>query len=467
MAASGHKLPENFLTGKVFQSRASILPIICLSSTGSERGHCAGVQSPFAKSPQNVEQGTSMSQQRPTQFSTARRAACFIQVARIVVCAMFVAGCALPEKFDQAKCRIPPNWPHDMPPPANYGFFQTLWHPWPGAEAVPGFTLNRRKSKEEEKEAEQPTGETLPEPTPEAAPGEGFEPGMNVFEEPPAERAPEEPAEEAPRETKPTEPDTTPLEQPLPDALEPPPEEAPSGEPKMPEEGLEPAAEPTPEQGAFDFDSLPDEGPEGALIPDDVETAGRRSPTPGLLMPENELRRGGEEGMKQIESVRRPAPVRGASATERVGTKQFRSSSQNKGSRRATGDAALDGPRLFRAESTDGSGATVASRGSNNTGGWLSARKPGLDASAPQKPVTSTADTTESTFQGNSATWRSKPAASEGNSPTVAKSSAEGRSDGWQRRTSRVEYPAVQTGHTEPAAQIRRPRGGCGVLRHS
>jgi hypothetical protein len=394
------------------------------------------------------------------QFAIAHRAVCFARVAWLIVCALFLAGCAsLPEKMEQAKCRIPPHWPHDMPPPANYGFFQTLWHPWPGAEAVPGFTLNRRKKEEKEQEAEQPAGEELPEPTLEAPTGEGMQPGAEIFETPPERALEEMPSEETPRETRPNEPETAPPERLPSDALEPPAEQPPMDAPEMPEAGAEPLAEPTPEQGAFDFDSLPGEEPTGALVPDGMETAGRRSAIPNLLMPENELRHSGQDSTNETETVRRPAPVRGASATERLPARPFRSSSQNKKPGQATGDAALDGPQRLNTQSIEAAKATTASRGSNRPASqWVSARKSGLERSQPQEQTISTAGTLPAVSKPEAG--QSKSGVGEASAAGMTKSSAAAgsRADGWQRRTSRTEYPGVQTGHAEPTSQAGAPQ---------
>jgi hypothetical protein len=90
-----------------------------------------------------------MRQQGPTRLSEQRATGRIGATAVMVVCVTGLAGCQLAEKFDYAKCTIPPNHPHEVVAPTSFGYFATMWRPWPGAEAGPGYTMSRKKPEEE------------------------------------------------------------------------------------------------------------------------------------------------------------------------------------------------------------------------------------------------------------------------------------------------------------------------------
>ena len=257
-----------------------------------------------------------MSQHGTTNLPTPRASGYLGLTASLVVCAIGLSGCQLAENLDIARCMPPPNEPHEFAAPTNYGYFPTMWRPWPGAEAGPEAGSNRDKSREEVTGT--PGPETLPEPNAEGDAKEALEPGMDVFDLPAAPdggaipdagEGTEKPADD-------TAPDTT-----LPDELMPPtsppatgPEELPGA--LMPDDGPLAPPEATPEKGAWNLESLPSDAPEGSLIPDAPESVVEKVPTPELLVPEDEMARSRGSSQKRVNNALRPSPTRGASATE-------------------------------------------------------------------------------------------------------------------------------------------------------
>ena len=174
--------------------------------------------------------------------------------ALMVVCALGASGCHIMENIDLAKTSEPPHYPHEFEAPVSYGYFPTMWRPWPGAESVPGNTA--RPQEEEVQQGTADTTEPLPEPSNESAPGSDLGPGMeNVFDLPPnADQGMPGEQPEGMRQEEPSEaPDTT-----LPDELIPPESEAVPAD-----ESAAPAAEPA---GEVMPDELipPDEGQEAS-----------------------------------------------------------------------------------------------------------------------------------------------------------------------------------------------------------
>jgi hypothetical protein len=393
--------------------------------------------------PQTVGQGKSMSQHGTTNQSTPRRILHAGLLASVAVCAIGLSGCQLAENIDVAKCMVPPNQPHEFAAPTNYGYFPTMWRPWPGAEAGPGTSPTRDKSREEVSGKQGP--ETLPEPDAEGN-KESLEPGMeDVFDLPTAPEGDampgaEEPMDKAADETA---PDTT-----VPEDLSPPNATPPAdGESLpgalMPDDGPLPPPEATPEKGAWNLELLPTDAPEGALIPDDgPETAGGKNPTPALLVPEDEMGRGRGRTPKRVENALRPAPVRGASATEPVKGNAFRSFSRD-----------IKIAEKSSSDNSEGPALAVPTQIENSP-----TRKPAVAQSVSDEQSSDDKLPADKVSMGKSSAgksaegWRANAARPQAKQRTLT-STASSNSEGWQRRPSRTVYPAQQTAHAESQPQ--------------
>jgi hypothetical protein len=384
-----------------------------------------------------------MSQHGTTNRSTPRGISHAGLLASVVVCAIGLSGCQLAENIDVAKCMVPPNEPHEFAAPTNYGYFPTMWRPWPGAEAGPGTSPARDKSREEVSGKQGP--ETLPEPEAEGN-KESLEPGMeDVFDLPAAPEGDAMPGAEEPMEkgAEDNAPDTT-----IPEDLSPP-NAAPPAEGErlpgalIPDDGPLPPPEAAPEKGAWNLELLPTDAPAGALIPDErPETAGGKNPTPALLVPEDELGRNRGRTPKRVENALRPTPVRGASTTEPVKGNAFRSFSRDiKLAEKSSNDNA-DGPALIVPTQIEKSPKRISAVVES-----AADEQPSADNLSAENTSTSKSSTGKST-----AGWRANAARPQAKQRTPT-STASTNSEGWQRRPSRTVYPAQQTAHTDSQPQ--------------
>jgi hypothetical protein len=422
-----------------------------------------------------VDQGTSMSQQAPTTLSMQCATGRIGFAALAAVCAVGFAGCQLAETFDYSKCTIPPNTPHEIEAPPSFGYFATMWRPWPGAEAVPGHSKTRKKSGEEaaggegKEELPPPTEETMPGGTPEPGLEDIFGPSTPEMEKP-GEQAEEMPGEAAPPKTDET-PDVT-----LPEGLAPPGGETPpNGETPpegeampdelLPEDDAKPAAEPPQNRGAWNLESLPADAPEGALVPEEPVTVARKPARPELLMPGQQPPRSTAESKKPTENARRPAPNRGA-ATGAVRANSFGSSHREHDLRDTSpGADAAEGPRLLADRWSDDMAPRVIRIGRSTTRPAVANVSPeGLPTveraasiageRATLVPASETADAPPGR-SGNA--WRASSIRGDSKPVPSKQASAAISSEGWQRRASGGEYSTRQTSHIEsqPARSAR------------
>ncbi|MES1213791.1 MAG: hypothetical protein ABUL64_04315 [Singulisphaera sp.] len=359
-----------------------------------------------------------------------------------------LTGCAhMYENVEMSKTSLPPHYPHPFEAPVNYGYFPTLWRPWPGAEAVPGQTMSRAKEEEEETTPET-TGETLPEPSNEPGTEGATEPGMeNIFDLP--ENAREMPEEGA----QPEAPDNA-----LPDNLIPPQNEAPATEePQQPNAG--PEAEQIPDElipnenaaappesasvvEPHELEELPFDAPAGELIPKAPQAVAAK-PRPGLLIPTEKPTRSPEREKPAIESAVRPGTRQGAKAMLSEPENALRELSGGKSIRTVSHDEAFaDGPQLVvPAKEATTAPAVKSADGTvpDEVGTWKSTRQgllpPRVSSSATKKSARSASAEAE-----DSANWRPS------RGPRLAMPATQAVT---ARPQPTAQYPTVRTSHEE------------------
>ncbi|MBI2824893.1 MAG: hypothetical protein HYX69_09430 [Planctomycetia bacterium] len=346
-------------------------------------------------------------------------------LATVLVAAALVAlasGCQIIAE-ECSMLSPPPNYCHDFAPPSCYGFYPTLWRPWP---------CNVETAEPEEAEGEKPEEgrgetkgqeETLPEPKEGQVPGDVFEaPTVPPESQPPETETPllppGTPGAPDPFAPAPTEPPAeTPSAEPLPERLLP---DQPSAEPPA----TEPSATP-PGHGRWNMNGLPSDAPEGGLVQDGPDTAGGRSVPPSLLVPD-EVPPGRSPKSKRIQNAARPSPVRGTSVTEPPARKPGRRNAAESGEQRIpVAEAASDGPQLLGQSESSHKPAIGRSRAIRDS---------------QSAPAASTADD----LKGASG-WHSSQSSSGARRSTTG-------GEGQQKRSASVEYPGRQTSYTKPAA---------------
>jgi len=398
--------------------------------------------------------------------------------ATMIVCALSAAGCHPIENFDLLKTSLPPHNPHQFEAPVNYGYFPTLWRPWPGAEAGPGQSMTRQPESEEIPRSET-TNETLPEPGNETPGDNVAPPGMeNVFDLP-ADNPPADMDQggaggrgEAPAEM----PDTT-----LPDDLIPPEAEkgAPADAPAKPEAPAEQETIPdqlipddtaAPPPGAtthhphLDLDTLPEDAPAGSLIPE-PEPVVARPARPGLIMPDDKDPRSPSRVRKPIENALRPSSKHGAKAALESPDHALRELSRGKSLRGASPikEVAFEGPQLNMPIAKDNAPALITASDEVSVPADESGPRSeapvtvkGNDWVAAREVQQRTRSASTAPGKSDSATWRPLGTRRTAND-SLAKSPALPTEQPLPQ-VSRPKYPAVQTAHAEPEANVESVR---------
>ena len=374
------------------------------------------------------------------------------------------------ENIDLAKTSEPPHYPHEFEAPVSYGYFPTMWRPWPGAESVPGNTA--RPQEEEVQQGTADTTEPLPEPSNESAPGSDLGPGMeNVFDLPPnADQGMPGEQPEGMRQEEPSEaPDTT-----LPDELIPPESEAvpadesaaPAAEPAgevmpdeliPPDEGQEASPKTTKFRGNWDLESLPSDAPEGTLIPDapvpDAPATVVAKPLrPDLLTPDDKPRRSPARALAT--NRERPAAIAEARRKATLGEPEncasrivLRQKSavgndhRNRPGRTATdrtADAADAAPQVASAANPAENHATVATSRPTDSRQWMAARPAGQRPPAAVTVADGEPAPTDWRTRGTRRASQPRSIAQSNSGPSnVTTSQADNGPDGWKPRTAK------------------------------
>jgi hypothetical protein len=394
-----------------------------------------------------------MNQLSMTQPSRSRMTNCVLLVAALGSM-LGLSGCAhMYENVEMGKTSLPPNYPHEFEAPANYGYFPTLWRPWPGAEAVPGQTA--ANNKEDEQVGTPESTENLPEPGTEPGAESTTEPGMeNIFDLP--ENAPEMQGDD--RGAAGEAPDAM-----LPDDLIPP-ENGPANpdegkRPNAPEEGEtipdtlipEAGATPPPETSLLEepanLEDITFDAPQGNLIPETPEPT-LAKPRPGLMMPTEQSPRPEGRGRAPIENAMRPGVRTGAKAMLIEPENALRELSGGKMKAGATRDPFADGPQLVSGQSADVAMPTIIENKlpqSTESTPWQAAKK--------GNGVRRTATTISATSEGETRNWRPSRTPATGDRGAVARSTNQRARENALRQVSTPKYPEQQTSYTEPAPQ--------------